>query len=263
MKEGFNDNISNEEYHGDREYISSSGLKLLLKNPSEFVKVYINGEKVDNSNQSAMDFGSYVHALILEPHLVEAEFAVFEGLIRRGKDWDDFSENNKDKKIVTSNQRDEALRFLKTFHEKEVELLGEKLPLSHFFTEGEAESTLCGTLDDVKIKTRFDYIKEGIISDIKTTSSLIGSKKDVAKICEMFDYDLSAALYVDLAKKYTGKDHDFYFCFFSKANGDLSLWRASKGMIERGRAKYKRAIELLKRGRETGFYINNEIEEID
>ena len=43
LKLGFNEDISNDDYHNDREFVSSSGLKLMLKDPRKFYKNYVLG----------------------------------------------------------------------------------------------------------------------------------------------------------------------------------------------------------------------------
>ena len=41
LKLGINDEITNEDYHGDRKFESSSSLKLYLKDPKEYLKKLI------------------------------------------------------------------------------------------------------------------------------------------------------------------------------------------------------------------------------
>jgi exodeoxyribonuclease VIII len=268
LKNGFNHDISNQDYHDDRKYISSSGLKMILKDPRQFYKTYVLNEKNESTNQSAMDLGSYIHALILEPHLVEEEFAVFEGAMRRGSQWEEFSANVKEgQTIITKSQDVQAQELVRNFYETELELGDDLVKVSSFFEEGRAEETLCGELDGLPVKVRFDYRKEGdgyaSINDIKTTSKRIASKRDAEEVCSMFGYHISAALYCDLVEKETGKKHDFYFCFLSKKDGQTTLFKASEQMLEKGRQDYKRAIELIKKGRETGVWYEAKVETID
>jgi hypothetical protein len=271
LKLGFNEDISNEDYHGDREYVSSSGLKLFLKDPRKFYKVYVENEPIEQEYKSALDFGTYIHARILEPHLLDDEFAVFEGTMRRGKAWEEFKENAGEKIIITNSQKQLADRMLKTYEETEV-VLGKhghstSVPVPSFFSEGVAEESLCGIINDIKIKVRFDYRREyedfGEIYDVKTTSDYISSKAQVERICANFGYHISAALYVDLVTAATGKPHDFYFCFLSKKDGACRLFKASEQMLEKGREEYKKAISGLKQARKTGIYFENVIEELD
>lgn len=271
MKLGFNRDISNTEYHEDRTFVSSSGLKLMYKDPRDYYATYVLNEPSMKMNQSNLDFGSYVHALILEPHLVDSQFAIYEGQTRYGKAWEAFKEEHKDKIIVTGSQARTAQQLYDNFNKSTV-LLGEgdskkEVPLSSFYTKGNAEETLCVLLEDVPVKVRFDYRKEwdtyGSINDIKTTSEFAHTKAHAEAIIDTWNYEVSAALYVDAVEQQTGKPHDFYFTFISKKDGKSYMYRASKQMLEVGRRKYKIALERLKKARETGKFFENIILEID
>lgn len=260
--------MSNEEYHAERDHVSSSGLKLMLKDPKSFYEQYVLGIRQEATQ--AMDFGTYIHALILEPETVDEKFVIWEGATRRGKEYDEFVENNKYKIIISRSQADQAETFLKTYEDSTI-VIGkhgyeEAVPIPSFFEDGFAEESMFAELDGVKVKARFDYRKEfedfGSINDVKTTSYAVNGVEDAVKICGFYDYDLSAALYVDIAEKVTGKKHDFYFLFCSKKDGQFSLFRASEDFLNVGRKKYKEAISRLKRARETGIYYSNAIPEI-
>jgi hypothetical protein len=271
LKEGFNEKCSNEEYHGDREFVSSSGLKLILKNPREYYRKYVKNEG-EPLNSDALSIGSYAHTRILEPHLVEVEYAIWTKGRRYGEDWNTFKEENEGKIIITSSQKSLVDSMVKEYEASSV-ILGDhgnekEVSISSFFTKGEAEETVAGFLDDYPVKCRFDYRKEwddfGSINDLKTTGIALGTAtvEEVEEICAYWDYDLSAALYADLAEKYTGKAHDFYFIFLSKKDFACRIFKASDEMIRRGRAKYKAAIKALKKAEETGVYFENRVEEL-
>ena len=270
LKEGFNKGFDNAEYHGDRTFTSSSALKLILKNPREYYRKYVLNEQ-DDMNIAALSIGSYAHTRILEPHLVEEEYAIWDGH-RRGNEYKEFEEANKDKNILTMSQKRLVDQMIREFEKAHV-VLGnhgneKEVLISSFFQDGFAEETLCGTLNDFPIKTRFDYRKEfadfGSINDLKTTNIALGSAtlEEIEEVCKYWCYELSAALYVDLAEKYTGKPHDFYFCFLSKKDYQTRIFKASEAMLERGRDMYKLAIEKLKEANETGIYFKNSIEEL-
>lgn len=270
LVEGFNEQCSNEVYHSDRDFVSSSGLKMILKNPREFYRTYVLNESSQNDSP-ALSIGSYAHTRILEPHLVEVEYAVWGGR-RAGPAWKEFEKENEDKTILVSSQKS-LVDSMVLEYEKSSVILGDhgnekEVLISSFFEHGKAEETLCGYLDDFPVKCRFDYRKEfedfGSINDLKTTNIALGSAtiEDIKGICDYWNYDLSAALYVDLAEKYTGIPHDFYFCFLSKKDYSCRIFKASEDMIERGRALYKESIIKLKEARETGVYFKNIIEEL-
>ena len=253
LKMGIN-KCDNETYHSDRTFKSSSTLKLFLKDPREYYKRYVLGEERDEVYKSAYDFGSYMHSLLLEPEKTILEFAIFEGATRRGKAYDEFKEANEGKTIITSSQAQQALDLLHLYNDHP--------DTKGLIEKGVAEHTLCVSLDDMLIKVRADYIKEGMIIDVKTTSDPV-DKFSAAKTIVRFDYDLSAALYVDAFKEYTGQDHDFIFAFLNKQNGDVGILKASNSILENGRKKYKTAIKKLAEAEKTGIYYSEGIQEVE
>ena len=270
LKLGINEYISNEDYHADREYISSSGLKKILVDPRGFYKEYVLNEGSQLSS-SALDFGSYLHCAILEPHLLDEEFAVYDGAMKRGKKFEQFAEENEGKTIITTSQEQQAKRLINNFNEATV-VIGKQghdkeVQISSFYSGGFAEQTFCHEINGIKVKVRTDYRKEfedfGSINDLKTTGDIADTARDASRICDAWGYDVSAALYVDVVSAVTDKPHDFYFTFLSKKNGEVRIFKASEAMLERGRKKYLEAIELLKKARDNRIYYVNEIKEID
>jgi PDDEXK-like domain of unknown function (DUF3799) len=274
MKKFTNIELSNEAYHNDRKYVSSSGLKLLLKSPKEFHDKYVLGKITVDKKSDALIFGCYIHSLILEPETVCNIYTVFPGAIRRGKEWESFLLLNDGKIIITASQHDQAMKLIDSFNKAVVTIgkHGFELPvnLSTFYTMGVAEESIMGELEEIPVKVRFDYRKAfdlngelfGSINDLKTTSEYIDSLDKVREICYRMDYDLSAALYVDMASLYFSVPYEFYFTFLSKANGEVKIFRASDEFISSGRIKYKKALAILKEARYTGIYYKHEIEEV-
>jgi len=267
---GLNDYIDNETYHGDREFISSSGLKMILNDPRKFYKEYILNEGDKSKGSSAMDFGSYLHCAILEPELLDKEFAIYNGVQRRGAKFEEFKEANKGKTIITSSDEQKAKRLIQSYKESTVVIGAQghdkEVAVSSFYSGGFAEQTATAIINGVKIKVRADYRKEfedfGSINDLKTTGDNIDNVNGARRVCDIWTYDLSAALYVDVFTSITGKPHDFYFTFLSKANGECRMYKASEEMLASGREKYLVAIEKLKKARESGIYYINKIQEL-
>lgn len=271
IKLGINKEMSNEDYHGDREYVSSSGLKLMFKDPREFYNQYVLGDFTNAPSGASLDFGSYLHSLILEPHKTEEEFAIFEGNRRQGKIWEEFKAQNMDKTILTGIQHRKALSLMDKYNKATIiidhpEEGAQEVEISSFFKRGAAEETFGAVIDDVKVKVRTDYRKEfkhfGSINDVKTTGDENLSIDNIEKICARWSYDISAALYCDVLEQATGKPHDFFFLFISTSSGSIEIVKASDQMIENGRRKYREAIRRLKIARETGVYFKNEIREV-
>lgn len=274
--EGINPKCSNEEYHGDKEYISSSGLKLMFKDPKQYHAQYILGDTSALPSGAALDFGSYIHARILEPEIVDEEFAVWEGYetaagvmsySKNSNKYKEFAANNLNKIILSGIQVQKANELLQKYEEAQIWLGEKEVKISSFFKKGFAEQTFATEINGVKVKVRTDYRKEwdthGSINDVKTTSEYELNVSNLERTCAKWGYDISAALYIDVVTKVTGKKHDFFFLFISTTSGNIELVKASNQMIENGRRKYLKGIERLKEARRTGVYFINEIVEIN
>lgn len=246
--------LSNAEYHADISSYSSSALKLYLKDPVAFHKKYILGEPDGPTPaplQAAFDIGSYIHTLILEPHLIEEEY-----VIGKTEDKEELLKDTKDKTFISNEQDKLSERMMKNFEKSSVYPEGKTY--KSFFERGLAEESMFTELHGLPIKIRTDYRKHknnyASINDVKTTSKKI-TLDNIKKVCDDLHYDLSAALYVDVAKEVTGIEHDFYLLFLGKKDFKCELVRASSEFLERGRVKYLKAIRGIKKSLETGVWI--------
>lgn len=256
LKLGKNEYISNKEYHSDREYISSSGLKLAYKDMKEFYNQYIIGDMTNAPKGAQLDFGSLMHSLILEPDKGLDEFAFFDGR-RQGLEWEIFKTNNPDKVIISTSQLEKA-KMLHGKYLAATKAIGDQhVDFKDFFAGGEAEATYTALIDGIKVKCRTDYLKIDGIYDLKTNSTRELDKYTLEQICAKWDYDISAALYCDIVGT-----NDFYFVFLSTTTGDCEIVKASQNMLQRGREKYKKGIQNILQARETGVYFKEE-DEID
>lgn len=245
--------VSNQDYHNDREYESSSSLKLFLFDPKSYHKKYILREEEDDKEKAAFIFGSYIHSLVLEPHRTTSEFTVFEGTKRYGKKYQEFKEENKDKQILTEIEEAKAQWMLEKFANHAI--------APNLIAKGEAEQTLCVELEGIKVKVRADYVTKDSIHDLKTTYSGL-DKENILTTILKYNYDLSAALYVDAFEKWTGEDYVFNFIFMNKKDGSIEVYRASDDLLANGRRKYKKALKNLTKARKSGIYYREGIQEI-
>ena len=104
---GLINNLPNHDYHADLTHLSSSTLKMLLDGPEGIQKFYeeriLKLPRAKNSSD-AFDFGSLLHAMILEPETVATDFAIYQGWVRRGKEFEDFKAANPGKIILAKPQ---------------------------------------------------------------------------------------------------------------------------------------------------------------
>ncbi len=102
---GFYKGLSNEQYHSGPG-ISKSGLDHIDHCPSSLP--WSREAPVDDEKLKAMDFGSALHCLLLEPHLFDLQFVVAPKLNLRtnaGKEeWENFQLEHDDKIIMTADE---------------------------------------------------------------------------------------------------------------------------------------------------------------
>jgi len=239
-------NISNAEYHGERLHLSSSNLKTLLKSPKEFYEDKILGTKV-REEKGVFDEGSLVHAMILEPDVVDAEFAFYDGQIKRGKEFEAFKATTGKKIIISKPQLERAALCVNAYYKRQ--------EAQRLLKGGKPELSIFDSLSDVDIKVRFDYInvEKGYIADIKTTG-YSGDLVSFRQTIKDFRYDLSAALYLQIAEKYYGRKFDFYFVVLSKPDQVCEVYKLSNSLRSAGDRDIVKALELFKECKATGVW---------
>lgn len=251
---------SNEEYHGERNHLSSSNLKLLLKDPELFYEQKIKGnlKPVSITTQNAFDEGSLAHTLILEPHLVSKEYKFFSGFRKQGREWEDFKLKYKNSSYVlmSMSQKSKVENWVSGY---------KKLPAAtSLIKNGKPEHTLFGSLMGVPVKVRADYIniEDGYIVDVKTTSNPtdLDSFKYTVK---SFEYDLSAALYSMMFEQYYGKQFKFYFIVLGKRDNSCEVFSMSETSRKLGEGKVVRALKKYKECKKSGIWKLKEINNND
>lgn len=231
-------NLSNEEYHSEQTHLSSSNYKTLLKDTEKFYKEKILGEK-EQKTSNAFDEGSLAHAFILEPHLVDVEFAMFDGFRKAGKAWEDFKNSNPDKTLLSKPQWKRVEGWIDNYR---------KLPAATELLKGcDVELSLFGKFNNIPTKVRADAIniEEGYIVDVKTS----GYDTDLESFkltVDQFGYDLSAALYRKMYSDYFKKDFDFYFVVLGKKDNKCNVYKISKNTISKGNIQLAKACKIYR-----------------
>ena len=243
---GLHEDLSNEDYHAEKEHLSSSNLKMLLKDTQKFYKEKILGEK-EPLKGAFLDEGNYAHTLILEPHMVDKEYEFFPGNRKAGKDWKTFEKKHEEsKKIILSEPQ--KLRV-----ERWVEAYKKRPEAVDLVKGAKSEFSLFSEMLGVPLKVRADIInvEKGFIADVKTTAS--DPDLDTFRFTvEQYGYDLSAALYVDMFSRRYERDFDFYFIVLGKRTMTCEVYKASDLMLGKGRKKVMNAIKVFKGCKESG-----------
>jgi hypothetical protein len=243
--------INNTDYHAQKEHISSSNLKTLLKDPAAFYdqKILGNREIVSKALQAIFNDGTLAHNLILEPHMFDTDFEVFDGLRKAGKAWEAFKLQHKDsgKVLISKSQLRKVNMWVDSYR---------NLPAAvDLIKGGKSELALFGELEGVPIKVMCDYIniESGYIADVKTTSGLIDvdSFRDTVN---SFSYQLSAALYSQMFEKHYGRPFDFYFVVLGKRCVTCEVFKLSKKSRKEGDKMVKQALDIYKKCKESGIW---------
>jgi hypothetical protein len=286
--------LSSEEYHGWDGTYSSSQLKDALEDIEIFYKKYIVKE-IPREDLPAFDIGTYFHTLVLEPHLIEEECAVYDG-VRRGKNWDAFKEVHKGKAIVSVKQKEQATKLAEAALNSTVfqDLFNNTTPeVSCFLTllvdiekeeiythDMEYHLTRNGfeftgfndaiTVNNpyyITVKARSDIMgkyeegNKGYIVDLKSTTGNAKEVMGVRKKISRYMYDLSAAYYLDIFTAVYGIPFDkFYWTFASKDFGNCKTYLASHSNVLIGRAKWKKAIIEIAKAEKNGWKFKDTLE---
>lgn len=223
-------------------------LKLLLKDAKAFDAKWHRNEG-NNEDKEAFQDGSLVHSMILEPHLVAVEYAFYPGLRRVGAAFEAFKVANPGKRILTEAQRLRAIKY--------VDAYTKNLAAVQLISGGSPEHTVEGTVLEVACKARFDYVNfdQGYVLDVKTTGMPSGREifRDAIKA---YGYDLSAALYLELAEKQYGKSFKWYFVVISKTDLDCKVYSLSEETLRTGKAFLYSALVKYKRCKESGLWLD-------
>ena len=259
--------LPNNEYHAIKGTTSSTQFKDLLDDEDVFIKKHITKE-VEKLELAAFDVGSYFHTGVLEPHRLKADCIVYPGKVRRGRDWDKFKAKHKDKAIVTQFQKDQAMGLVKAVKDSPVaqEYLVGKSEVSLFTKIGIKNGiihapfygkvlTINGWTRSLTKETKFDYeliirvradkLGDTFISDLKSTTGNAKSNKSMREKISYYQYDLSAALYLDMFSLKLPSVREFIWIFASKELFNSKTYRASQKNIRVGRAKWMRAVLKL------------------
>jgi hypothetical protein len=251
---GIND-CTNRQYHSDSEFLSSSDLKNIITDPQKFYFEKVLGQKPPEKENPHYDIGSLVHGLILEPHLVQEEFAFFAGLRKQGPQFEMFKQANKGRVIISHPQRLKCEYYVSCYKKRQeaVELI----------KGGFAEQTICVELDGIKIKVRTDYINvdKGYIADVKTSGFAV-DYDSFQVTCNNYMYPLSAALYCKAAEMHYGKKFDFYWIAISKVDAACEVFKMKDETKQRGELEIAKAINKYKQCQATGIWTNQQKEEL-
>lgn len=233
FQQGIYSDISNADYHGAAG-ISKSGLDLVSRCPALYKRRYIDG--IIDGSTKAMDEGSLIHHLVLEPEKPLDEFAVEPDVDKRTKvgkaAMAEFALESVGKTTVTSAQFRQCQAIANAVLDHDV--------ARNLLTGGIAETSVFhrDLITGEIVKVRADYLKdESLVVDLKTTFD--ASESGFSKSCGNFRYHVQAALYLDVINAKIGGYKSFVFVVVEKSEPhNVAIYVASNDMLETGRKQY-------------------------
>ena len=245
--------LTNDEYHGDKKYFSSSQLKYAIQNSATF-QWYLNNGKPNErefkpSEINALDFGTLVHCLLLEPHMLEKEFLFIDCI---GKDFR--RKEDKQYRAIMSERAFNDNKILIQAHamdkaSKCVEAVKAHKFASRVLFETPGTPEVSGYYQDSTYNLFLRFRPDRLVHDLDGNSAIIDVKTtrnmdDFNKKANWdFHYDLSACMYLTGHLALTGEWADFYFVVVeSEAPFRAAVYKASEAFLKRGMIKYNRAI---------------------
>ncbi|WP_051299344.1 PD-(D/E)XK nuclease-like domain-containing protein [Marinobacterium litorale] len=211
LRPGFYPSLSNAEYHAGPG-ISKSGLDYIAHIPSAYK--WAQEAPVDEEKLKAMDFGTALHCLLLEPHNFDSEFAVAPELNMRtnaGKEeMDEFKAANAGKIIMTHGEHRQLMIMRDSvFAHPTARWLFEQDGTNEgsIYWTDEETGELCRCRPDRMLKDR------PIIIDVKKVDGMERFEKHV----EEFRYHVQDAMYSDGFFHHFGEWPQFMFLAVSSS----------------------------------------------
>lgn len=214
MKQGIYYDISNEDYHNG-EGVSKSNLDDIAKCPA----IYKWRQKApeDEEKKKALDIGTALHCLLLEPQHFDERFLVVPPFDRRTtqgkKDLEQFMEENYlPEKIIITEEEERKLRLMQE------STLAHPIAKKLLDMDGYCESSIYWVDDKTKVlcKIRPDKLvkndSKSMIIDVKKTNNI----EDFGKSIELYRYHVQDAMYCEGFKKQFGVNPHFVFIAVSE-----------------------------------------------
>lgn len=238
--------MSNDEYHARPEF-SSSQLKDMLRSGAHF---YVNSisKEAKKEASTAMNFGTLVHTMFLEPEQFENEFVIAPKFNRRtnaGKaEAEAWELANAGKLAVTEEDVENAQRMAANLR-----TLSSYADMQNNYGMAEASFFYTDPTYDLQLRIRPDWhiapcsaFPNGLILDLKTTTD--ARAHGFAKKCGDFCYDLSAAMYREGFQEYyrTAEKPDFIFLVAeSSLPFNVKQYKASDLFLSVGETRYNKS----------------------
>lgn len=171
IKAGIYTDLSNEDYHADKNSLSRTSIKDFHRNPKYYWSMHLNDARPSREPTRDMILGSAFHSLVLEPNKFEYEYSLaLEKVLLKdvGRElYDEYKlqceELERTNRIILTNDEYMNLLAMKISLNKSmkvIELLyGEEIEKSFFWEDKDS---------GLIVKARPDVLHDNMIVDLKT-----------------------------------------------------------------------------------------------
>lgn len=226
LKEMDNDSF----YYGylGQNALSSSSAKDLYKSP----KTYFNKTKEVNSDAAPLREGRLIHTVVLEEGKLNDKYDFVDIGSRRTKKFEfaQVEAIRKGKEVMLTSELDKANELCNAIRFNTY--------TNELFTGGLAETPAIGELFGLPFRAKADYLKDGHLIDLKTTSKLEGWER-AAKYT--WHYDMQGWIYSKLFNV-----EKFTFVVIEKGTGDIGIFELSEETKRLGGNKVEQCVNTYK-----------------
>lgn len=225
--------MNEREYH-THHALGSSDIKQLLQNP--------HGFRQEKPTSKALELGSLVHRLILEPQEFESCYYVLDNIDKRTKE----GKEKYLKALAEAEAENKEIIDIATFQQgKEIAEAFNQSAVSKLISGGVAEYCAFDEIDGVAVKCKPDYYREDkkIIIDLKTTSLAGGaSALNFQKAVANYRYYIQASLYMRIL----GADEFYFIAIETQSPFMIGVYKLDISALELGETQIKKAIKRYK-----------------
>ncbi|EBS5038493.1 exodeoxyribonuclease VIII [Salmonella enterica subsp. enterica serovar Weltevreden] len=212
MNTGIYFDISNEEYHaGDG--VSKSQLDMVAKNPA--LLKWVKAAPEDEENKSALDMGTALHCLLLEPEEFDKRFIVAPQFNRRT------NQGKADEAAFLKDVAGMGMTVMDAEQGRKLKLMRDSAmahPAARWMLEapGHCEASMYWNDDETgelcRIRPDKWLNEHNVIVDVKKVANM----DCFARHIEEFRYHVQDAMYREGALKVIGQPHGFFFLAVSE-----------------------------------------------
>lgn len=258
----FNETVTDEEYHSNKNFIGSSQLRTILKSPKHFYWE-MNG-LIPKEEKEHFNLGKLAHMALLEGAKFKERYIIepeFWGMTQKGERSNNCKESREKREnwfadlpqgavVVTEEQRGMIVGMVESImnHPQGPDLIKNgRAEVAGFFRDEETGIQL-------KIKPDFLSFDCQRFTDFKTTRD--GSRTRFGSSAFSYRYDFQLLMYCEGIKAITGKFPEVItnMTVESKAPYECAIYYFEKEDLFKAEIDYRKALNLVREGIDTGIW---------